>query len=103
VPEQTRWENRVAARITLRLASYRPGRRASFISCPLLGCVCDEDSLTPADRTVALLSKAPLAEIKRYPIGHFEIFVGQWWERAVADQTEFLSRHLLKQEPSLTH
>jgi fermentation-respiration switch protein FrsA (DUF1100 family) len=103
VPEQTRWENRVAARITLRLASYRPGRRASFISCPLLGCVCDEDSLTPADRTVALLSKAPLAEIKRYPIGHFEIYVGQWWERAVADQTEFLSRHLLKQEPSLTH
>lgn len=103
IPEQTRWENRVAARITLRLASYRPGRRAPFISCPLLGCVCDRDSLAPADRTVALLSKAPLAEIKRYPIGHFEIYVGEWWERAVADQTEFLSRHLLKREPSLTH
>jgi fermentation-respiration switch protein FrsA (DUF1100 family) len=103
LPADTRWENRVAARIALRLATYRPGRRASLISCPLLGCVCDKDSLTPADRTVALLSKAPLAEIKRYPIGHFDIYVGEWWERAVADQTEFLSRHLLKREPSLTH
>jgi dienelactone hydrolase len=96
VPDETRWENRVAARIALRIATYRPGRRAPFISCPLLGCVCDEDSLAPADRTVALLSRAPLAEIKRYPIGHFEIYVGEWWERAVADQTEFLSRHLLR-------
>jgi dienelactone hydrolase len=96
MPEQTRWENRVAARITLRLATYRPGRRAPFIPCPVLACVCDKDSLAPADRTVALLSKAPLAEIKRYPIGHFEIYIGEWWERAVADQTEFLSRHLLK-------
>jgi dienelactone hydrolase len=103
IPEQTRWENRVAARIALRLATYRPGRRAPFISCPLLGCVCDKDSLIPPDRTVQLLSKAPLAEIKRYPIGHFGIYVGEWWERAVADQTEFLSRHLLKREPSLTH
>jgi hypothetical protein len=102
VPDETRWENRVAARIALRIATYRPGRRAPLISCPLLGCVCDKDSLAPPDRTVALLSKAPLAEIKRYPIGHFEIYVGEWWERAVADQTEFLSRHLLKREPSLT-
>jgi pimeloyl-ACP methyl ester carboxylesterase len=102
VPDETRWENCVAARIALRIATYRPGRRAPLISCPLLGCVCDKDSLAPPDRTVALLSKAPLAEIKRYPIGHFEIYVGEWWERAVADQTEFLSRHLLKREPSLT-
>jgi fermentation-respiration switch protein FrsA (DUF1100 family) len=104
IPEDTRWENRVAARIGLRIATYRPGRRAPFVSCPLLACVCDKDSLTPADRTVALLSKAPLAEIKRYPIGHFEIYVGEWWERAVTDQTEFLTRHLdSKPEPSLTH
>lgn len=103
IPPETRWENRVAARIALRIATYRPGRRAPSVSCPLLGCVCDEDSLTPADRTVALLSKAPLAEIKRYPIGHFDVYVGDWWERAVADQTEFLTRHLVKRAPSLTH
>jgi fermentation-respiration switch protein FrsA (DUF1100 family) len=101
VPSDSRWQNQVAARIVLRIGTYRPGRRAPFISCPVLACVCDRDSLTPADRTVQLLAKAPRAEIKRYPIGHFEIYVGEWWERAVADQTEFLSRHLLTREPSL--
>ena len=30
----------------------------------------------------------------RYPIGHFDIYVGEAWERAVADQTEFLVRTL---------
>jgi len=103
LPPETRWENRVAARIALRVGTYRPGRRAPFISSPVLACVCDADSLTSADRTVELVSKAPRAEIKRYPIGHFDIYVGEWWERAVADQTDFLSRHLLKREPSLTH
>jgi fermentation-respiration switch protein FrsA (DUF1100 family) len=103
VPDQTRWENRVSARIALRLATYRPGRRAPFISCPVLGCVCDRDSLAPAEQTVRLLSKAPRAEIKRYPIGHFDIYIGEWWERAVSEQTDFLRRHLITQAPSLTY
>ena len=40
-------------------------------------------------------SKAPRAEVKRYPIGHFDIYVGEAFERAVADQADFLQRHLL--------
>jgi hypothetical protein len=54
-------------------------------------------------RVVASPGKAPRAEIKRYPTGRFDIYVGEWWERALADQAEFLGRHLLKPEPSLTH
>ena len=40
-------------------------------------------------------SKAPRAEVKHYPIGHFDIYTGQWFDRAVADQAGFLTRHLL--------
>jgi pimeloyl-ACP methyl ester carboxylesterase len=83
VPSQTLWENHVAARIILR------------IGCPLLVCVCDDDGLAPADRTVELVSTAPLAEIVRYPFGHFDIYVGHPFGKAVADQIEFLRRHLL--------
>jgi fermentation-respiration switch protein FrsA (DUF1100 family) len=100
LPADTLWENRVAARIMLRVPSYRPGRAAPRISCPVLACVCDDDSLTPAEPTVKLVAKAPRAEIKRYPIGHFDIYVGEAWEQAVADQTEFLTRHLLKPAPA---
>jgi pimeloyl-ACP methyl ester carboxylesterase len=94
VPPDTRWENRVAARIALRVGAYRPGRAAARLSCPALFCVCDDDSLAPAETTVKHASRAPRGEIKRYPVGHFEIYVGDTWERAVADQTEFLVRQL---------
>lgn len=100
LPTETRWENRVAARIVLRVATYRPGLRAKSIACPVLACVCDTDTLAPAKRTVSLVSKAPRAEIKRYPTGHFDIYVGDWFERVVADQIDFLRRQLLRQQPA---
>jgi len=94
LPEHSRWENRVAARIALRLASYRPGRSAAKVACPALFCICDDDALAPAKLTVKFAAASPRGEVKRYPVGHFEIYVGETWERAVADQTAFLVRHL---------
>jgi hypothetical protein len=35
-----------------------------------------------------------LAEARRYPIGHFEPYLGAPFERSVADQVDFLQRHL---------
>jgi pimeloyl-ACP methyl ester carboxylesterase len=100
VPADTRWENRVAARIALHFATYRPGASARHVRCPILFCVCDRDALAPAEATVRHAHRAPLAEVKRYPIGHFDIYVGEWYERAVADQVAFLTRHLLDGDPA---
>lgn len=33
-----------------------------------------------------------LAELKQYDIGHFDIYVGAGFERAVADQVAFVRR-----------
>ncbi len=96
VPPGSSWENRVAARIMLRIPAYRPGLAAARIQRPVLFCVCDNDSLCPAERTVRLAQRAPQAEVRRYPIGHFDIYTGRDFERAVADQTEFLTRHLMR-------
>jgi fermentation-respiration switch protein FrsA (DUF1100 family) len=96
LPTETTWENRVAARIALRVALYRPGRKASRLPCPGLWCICDADSLVTAKSALAAAAAAPRGgEVKRYPIGHFAIYVGEDFERAVADQTEFLTRQLL--------
>jgi pimeloyl-ACP methyl ester carboxylesterase len=97
LPEETLWENRVAARIALRIGTYRPGRAAERVSCPALFCVCDQDSLAPAETTVRNAARAPRGQVNRYPIGHFDIYVGEWFERAVTDQTEFLVERLLTQ------
>jgi dienelactone hydrolase len=93
-PPETLWENRVAARILLHVIRYRPGRAAARLSHPALFCVCEPDSVAPAQTTLKYAVTAPRGEIKRYPVGHFEIYVGDAWEQVVTDQTEFLARCL---------
>jgi hypothetical protein len=34
------------------------------------------------------------AEVRTYPIGHFDIYTGEPFERAIADQLHFLRRHV---------
>ncbi len=94
VPEGMAMTNEVSARIALQIMAYRPGRAAAKVACPILFCVCENDSVAPAGPTLRYAARAPHAEIKTYPVGHFDIYVGQDFERAVADQIAFLDRHL---------
>jgi pimeloyl-ACP methyl ester carboxylesterase len=92
------WVNQVAARIGLHVGFYRPGRLAAELRCPTLWCVADHDSLCPADATVKLARGAARGEIKRYPTGHFDVYVGDTWEQVIGDQIDFLRRHLFTPE-----
>lgn len=94
-PQGSTWRNEAAARVALTVSSYRPGRRADQIRCPVLYCVGEDDQITPPGPALAAAARTPRAEVRRYPIDHFDIYVGEWFERAVADQTEFLARELL--------
>jgi pimeloyl-ACP methyl ester carboxylesterase len=89
------WEPAVPARIVLRLGSDRPGLRAPQVRCPLLVCVCDHDLLAPPSAAVRVAQRAPRGELRRYPIGHFDLFSGHWLQQVVADQVAFLRRTLL--------
>ncbi len=91
VPYGSRWENRVAARIMVALAFYRPIRRAASLGMPLLVGVCDADEVTPPAPAVAVAERAPRGELIRYPYGHFDIYADP---KPKADQVAFLSRHL---------
>ncbi|TDH56433.1 alpha/beta fold hydrolase [Mycobacterium eburneum] len=93
-PEGGGVPNAVAARFALKLLPYRPGRLAAQVSCPILFCVCAADSVAPAGPTRRHAARAPRGEIKLYPDGHFDIYVGEAFERVVADQIAFLDKHL---------
>jgi dienelactone hydrolase len=93
-PPDSTWINAVAARAGLKIGLYRPGRHAALIGCPLLVCVCDHDSLVDVEASDKVAHDAPHGEVAHYPIGHFDIYTGDWFERAVSRQTEFLVRHL---------
>jgi hypothetical protein len=56
--------------------------------------VCETDSVAPAKATLRHARKAPRGEIKLYPEGHFDIYVGDAFERVVADQIRFLTTHV---------
>ena len=95
-PPGSTWRNRAAARIALRVASYRPGRHAGQIAAPILFALAQDDVITPAVLARAAAARAPNAEVRAYPGRRFDIYVGPTFERAVADQVEFLTRHLLR-------
>jgi uncharacterized protein len=85
----------VAARIALTISTHRPGRSAKNVKAPILFCVCNGDSVAPARATLRHAARAARAEVVRYACGHFDIYGGEYFERAVADQVAFLERHLL--------
>jgi dienelactone hydrolase len=89
------WRNEVAARIMLRAGSYRPGLKADRLPCPILVQIADRDRVVPpqAAQDAAWLATGR-AEVRTYPIEHFDVYVGAPFERAVADQLHFLRRHL---------
>lgn len=93
------FRNEVTARFGLRLGLYRPVRMAGRIACPWLVCVCERDVVTPPEPAFAAAKRASRSELRTYDAGHFEIYVGETFERAVADQVEFLQRHLMARTP----
>jgi dienelactone hydrolase len=94
VPEGEQIRNEVAARFGIKVLTYRPGRAAAKITCPILFCVCEPDSVAPANATLRHAAKAPRGEIKVYPEGHFDIYFGEAFDRVVADQLDFLDKHV---------
>jgi uncharacterized protein len=95
-PPGSTWRNEAAARIALRVSSYRPGRHSDRIAAPILFAIAADDAITPPAFARAAAARARNSEVRTYPGGHFDIYVGTGFERAVADQVDFLSRHLLR-------
>lgn len=93
-PDGFDWGNRVAARIMLTYALYSPGRDAGKVRCPILFQVATEDHITPPKPAIAAAERAPAGELLTYPVRHFDIYQGEAFERALADQLGFLKRHL---------
>jgi uncharacterized protein len=89
------WRNEMAARIFLRAGAYRPGLQADRLPCPILVQIADCDAIAPVKAAQDAAWRATgRAEVRTYPIGHFDIYVGEPFERAIADQLHFLRRHV---------
>ena len=98
------WRNEVAARIGLSAGLYRPGLQADRLPCPILIQIADRDAVVPVKSAQDAAWRATgRAEVRTYPIVHFDIYSGEPFERAVTDQLHFLRRHLgAESRPAVT-
>jgi uncharacterized protein len=92
--EESRWRDRTSTRWLIG-RPFRPGRHARRLHCPWLACVGEADRVAKPGPAIAAARRAPLGELRTYPgVDHFDIYDGPVHETVVADQIEFLSRHL---------
>lgn len=89
------WRNEVTARAVFAEWTNRAISRMDDVRCPILIQIADRDSVAPpaAARAAAWRAKGRV-EVREYACAHFDIYLGEWRERAIADQLHFLRRHL---------
>ena len=98
VPADSTWRNEVAARIALRLGLHRPGLHAGRMKCPLLVQVLDGETVLSKRAAERAAERSPRGELRHYGgLNHFDVYVGEGFERLVADQLVFLERNLQRQ------
>ncbi|MBU7030606.1 MAG: alpha/beta hydrolase [Theionarchaea archaeon] len=88
------FENSVCARALLTFGGHNPIDYAEDVQCPVLLQVCEKDNLVSEasyKKTADILGE--YAEVKKYPIGHFDIYEGENFEKAVNDQITFFKKH----------
>jgi uncharacterized protein len=89
------WHNEATARVALSTGTYRPGLQADRLPCPILIQIADKDAIAPPKAAQDAAWRATgRAEVRTYPIGHFDIYIGAPFEQAIADQLHFLRRHV---------
>jgi uncharacterized protein len=89
------WRNEVTARCLLAEASNRPISRMDKVQCPILVQIADRDQVAPPPGARAGAWRAKgWVEVREYPCAHFDMYLGAWRERSIADQLHFLRRHL---------
>jgi uncharacterized protein len=89
------WRNEVTARAVFAEWTNRAITRMDEVRCPILVQFAERDSVAPpaAARAAAWRAKGHV-EVHEYPWAHFDIYLGEERERAIADQLHFLRRHL---------
>jgi len=89
------WRNEIAARAVLGENVNRAIARMDRLRCPILVQIADRDTVAPPPGTRAAAWRAKgRVEVREYPCEHFDVYLGDWRERAIADQLHFLRRHL---------
>lgn len=89
------WSGEIPARIFFNLIRYRPIQDVRKISVPVLFIASKQDSLIPLESSRETATNiAPYVQYHEWDMQHFDIYHGQWFEKAISTQLEFLHQHI---------
>lgn len=86
------WRNLIAARFILGIPFYRPIRQARRIKSHLLMVVTDKDEICPPSIIAKAARLAPRGEAVHFDAGHFDIYFGEFFDKATAAMLRFLAK-----------
>jgi pimeloyl-ACP methyl ester carboxylesterase len=96
VAESNTFVNETCARVLFMTHGQDPVEASKQVKCPVLFLVCEHDNLVSPDsykRAAEALDKK--AKVVRYPIGHFDIYEGEFFLNAINQKNEFLRKVFL--------
>lgn len=88
------FRNEYCARAALGATMNRPIRQVARVRCPILFQVAERDTVAPPLAAGKAAALAPAAELLRYPVEHFDVYVGETRDAVLADEVGFLRREL---------
>ncbi|MFI1991046.1 alpha/beta hydrolase [Actinoplanes sp. NPDC020271] len=92
--EATGWRNQLAPRFVFALPRYVRGT-AERLTMPLLMILADHDPQASSTYAARVAARAWHADIRHYPIGHFDVYLPPVFDRISDMQVDFLRTHLL--------
>lgn len=95
VPDNSSWQNHVAARSLLRLPLYRAIKVARQVRSPTLLMGGIHDSLVSIEDIRALADRLPGAQLLEYDCNHFEPYYPPLFDTFASTQANFLVKNLL--------
>lgn len=85
------FRNELDARSILPISLNRPVAVADRVTAPLMLVIADDDTIAPPSAVEEVARRAGgRVVVERYPVGHFDIYTGEPFERSVAAQVAFL-------------
>ena len=88
------WSGEIPARALFSLLRYRPILEFRKIRVPVLFIAAKNDSFVPIESSrEAVTNIAPYARYCEWEMQHFDIFHGEWFEKAIVTQLDFLQQH----------
>jgi dienelactone hydrolase len=94
-PPGSSWSNSLCARVALA-PPYNLARKVRRIPCPTLYCLTEDDDVNPPALGRLAAGRVPQGELRLYPGGHYDPFLGESLDRMAADQVDFLERRLCR-------